>query len=79
TPGSVPEGWRAGPTGTTPDGVHSVAKQYRAHDMPGGWSLPNDGYGCGYKAGRETVTGLAGYGFETGLWAENGVDESACE
>ena len=25
-----------------------VAKNYNEHDMPHGWMLPNDGYGCGY-------------------------------
>ncbi|MGE8268532.1 MAG: TIM-barrel domain-containing protein [Stenotrophomonas geniculata] len=78
-PGTVPEGWSDGPTGTTPDVIDSVAKQYRAHDMPGGWILPNDGYGCGYKQLPETVKGLAGYGFRTGLWTENGVDKIAWE
>jgi len=78
-PGSVPDGWSDGPTGTTPDVVDSVAKQYRDHDMPGGWILPNDGYGCGYKKLPETVKGLAGYGFRTGLWTENGVDKIAWE
>jgi len=78
-PGSVPEGWSDGPTGTTPDVVDSVARQYREHDMPGGWILPNDGYGCGYKQLPETVQGLAKYGFRTGLWTENGVDKIAWE
>ncbi len=78
-PGSVPEGWSDGPTGTTPDVVDSVAKKYREHDMPGGWILPNDGYGCGYKKLPETVQGLAKYGFKTGLWTENGVDKIAWE
>ncbi|MCF7750261.1 NPCBM/NEW2 domain-containing protein [Bacillus subtilis subsp. subtilis] len=78
-PGSVPDGWRDGPTGTTPDVVDSVARQYRDHDMPGGWILPNDGYGCGYTKLPETVQGLARYGFKTGLWTENGVDKIAWE
>ncbi|WUR13615.1 glycoside hydrolase family 31 protein [[Empedobacter] haloabium] len=78
-PGTVPPGWSDGPTGTTPDVVESVAKRYREHDMPGGWILPNDGYGCGYKALPETVQGLAKYGFRTGLWTENGVDKIAWE
>jgi len=78
-PGSVPEGWSDGPTGTTPDVIDSVAKQYRDHDMPGGWILPNDGYGCGYKDLPKTVQGLAKYGFKTGLWTENGVDKIAWE
>ncbi len=46
-PGTVPAGWSDGPSGTTPDVIESVAKKYREHDMPGGWILPNDGYGCG--------------------------------
>jgi alpha-glucosidase (family GH31 glycosyl hydrolase) len=43
--------------------------------MPGGWILPNDGYGCGYTGLPETVKGLKQYGFRTGLWTENGVDK----
>ncbi|MBJ7313442.1 TIM-barrel domain-containing protein [Rugamonas sp. CCM 8940] len=78
-PGTVPKGWSDGPTGTTPDVVDSVARQYREHDMPGGWILPNDGYGCGYAALPEVVQGLAKYGFRTGLWTENGVDKMAWE
>ena len=78
-PGTVPQGWSDGPTGKTPDVVDSVAKRYREHDMPGGWILPNDGYGCGYTNLPETVKGLAGYGFRTGLWTENGVDKIAWE
>ncbi|KQY54881.1 TIM-barrel domain-containing protein [Lysobacter sp. Root494] len=78
-PGTVPAGWSDGPTGTTPDVIDSVAKQYREHDMPGGWILPNDGYGCGYTDLPKVVQGLAKYGFRTGLWTENGVDKIAWE
>lgn len=78
-PGTVPEGWSDGATGTTADVVDSVARQYREHDMPGGWILPNDGYGCGYKDLPKTVQGLAKYGFRTGLWTEDGVDKIAWE
>ncbi|HEY5804948.1 MAG TPA: TIM-barrel domain-containing protein [Lysobacter sp.] len=78
-PGTVPEGWSDGPTGTTPDVVDSVARKYREHDMPGGWILPNDGYGCGYKDLPKVSQGLARYGFKTGLWTENGVDKIAWE
>jgi alpha-glucosidase len=74
-PGTVPKGWSDGPTGKTPDVVDSVARKYRENDMPGGWILPNDGYGCGYSNLPETVQGLAKYGFRTGLWTENGVDK----
>ncbi|HEV8695654.1 MAG TPA: TIM-barrel domain-containing protein [Lysobacter sp.] len=78
-PGTVPEGWSDGPTGTTPDVIDSVARKYREFDMPGGWILPNDGYGCGYTDLPKVVKGLAGYGFRTGLWTENGVDKIAWE
>lgn len=78
-PGTVPQGWSDGPTGKTPDVVDSVARRYREHDMPGGWILPNDGYGCGYTELPQTVQGLAKYGFRTGLWTENGVDKIAWE
>ena len=47
--------------------------------MPGGWILPNDGYGCGYANLPEVVRGLDRYGFKTGLWTENGVDKIAWE
>ncbi|MCD9032088.1 NPCBM/NEW2 domain-containing protein [Luteimonas sp. Y-2-2-4F] len=78
-PGTVPEGWSDGPTGTTLDVVDSVARRYREHDMPGGWILPNDGYGCGYEDLPEVVAGLAALGFRTGLWTEDGVDQIAWE
>ena len=78
-PGTVPTAWHDGPTGTTPDVIGSVAQKYREHDMPGGWILPNDGYGCGYTKLPEVVAGLAKYGFKTGLWTENGVDKIAWE
>jgi len=78
-PGTVPEGWSDGPTGTTMDVVVSVAEQYRRHDMPGGWILPNDGYGCGYEDLPEVVSRLQELGFHTGLWTENGVEKIAWE
>jgi len=78
-PGTVPKGWTDGPTGKTPDVIETVARKYREHDMPGGWILPNDGYGCGYSALPEAVQGLAKYGFRSGLWTENGVEKMAWE
>ena len=30
-----------------------VARLYEENDMPRGWMLPNDGYGCGYGEGPE--------------------------
>lgn len=78
-PGTVPRGWSDGPTGKTPDVIESVARKYREHDMPGGWILPNDGYGCGYTELPRVVKGLAELGFRTGLWTEDGVDKIAWE
>ena len=78
-PGTVPEDWSDGPTGTTLDVVKSVAKKYREHDMPGGWILPNDGYGCGYEDLPEVVARLGELGFRTGLWTEDGVEKIAWE
>ncbi|WP_245589173.1 NPCBM/NEW2 domain-containing protein [Chitinimonas koreensis] len=78
-PGTVPAGWSDGPTGTTPDVIASVAEQYRRHDMPGGWILPNDGYGCGYTDLPQVVQGLRRLGFRTGLWTEDGVGKIAWE
>ena len=78
-PGTVPPGWTDGPTGTTLDVITTVAAKYREHDMPGGWILPNDGYGCGYSDLPEVVAGLKKYGFRTGLWTENGVEKIAWE
>lgn len=56
----------------TPD-VLEIANQYRKHDLPGGWMLPNDGYGCGYVDLPEVVEELHEKGFWTGLWTENGL------
>lgn len=78
-PGTVPKGWTDGPTGKTPDVIDSVARKYREYDMPGGWILPNDGYGCGYSDLPKVVKGLSELGFHTGLWTENGVDKIAWE
>jgi len=78
-PGTVPPGWSDGPTGKTPDVIDTVARKYREHDMPGGWILPNDGYGCGYTDLPKVVRGLKELGFRTGLWTESGVDKIAWE
>ncbi|MCR8641324.1 discoidin domain-containing protein [Paenibacillus sp. N1-5-1-14] len=57
---------------TTPD-VLKVAQGFRDNDMPGGWLLPNDGYGCGYVQLPSTVSQLHNLGFYTGLWTQNGL------
>ncbi len=65
--------------GTTPDVIPLIADKYIEHDMPRGWILPNDGYGCGYTRLDSVVTELAKRGFHTGLWTENGVEKIARE
>lgn len=64
---------------TTPDVIELVADPYRDNDLPGGWILPNDGYGCGYVELPYVVEQLAERGFHTGLWTENGVSQIAWE
>jgi alpha-glucosidase len=66
-------------TGKTPDVIAKVADVYRANDMPGGWILPNDGYGCGYVDLPQTIAELHKRGFYTGLWTEKGLDRIATE
>ncbi|MFJ8043399.1 TIM-barrel domain-containing protein [Kitasatospora sp. NPDC096147] len=57
---------------TTPD-VVGYATDARNADMPSGWFLPNDGYGCGYTDLKATVDGLKAKGFQTGLWTSTGL------
>ncbi len=68
-----------GTTGTTPDVIHLVADKYVANNIPRGWILPNDGYGCGYTKLDSTIRELHKRGFYTGLWTESGVDKMAKE
>ena len=58
----------------TPVDALKVAKAYRENDMPGGWLLVNDGYGCGHMQLGYTVDALANLGFYTGLWTEGALD-----
>lgn len=63
----------------TPDCIDRVAEQYRKHDMPGGWLLVNDGYGCGYVELPRVVSSLDDLGFYTGLWTEKGLAKTEWE
>jgi alpha-glucosidase len=65
--------------GKTPDVIQKIADVYRANDMPGGWILPNDGYGCGYVELDTTIQELHKRGFYTGLWTEKGLERIANE
>ena len=78
--GAKPSGSNtSGKNGTTPDVIKLIADEYIKHDMPRGWILPNDGYGCGYTKLDSVVKELHKRGFYTGLWTESGVDKIARE
>ncbi|MFJ9812272.1 NPCBM/NEW2 domain-containing protein [Streptomyces sp. NPDC101158] len=51
-----------------------VADGYVDNDMPNGWMLVNDGYGCGYENLAEAAQGLQARGMQLGLWTEDGID-----
>ncbi|WP_018566537.1 NPCBM/NEW2 domain-containing protein [Streptomyces sp. PsTaAH-124] len=54
-----------------------VADDYAKNDMPLGWMLVNDGYGCGYENLAETAKGLNSRKMQMGLWTEDGLDKLA--
>lgn len=54
-----------------------IADGYVQHDMPNGWMLVNDGYGCGYENLAETAKGLQERKMQLGLWTEDGIDQLA--
>lgn len=61
--------------------ARAVIDRYRAHDMPLGWLLPNDGYGAGYgqtgtlEGNIQNLKELGDYarqhGVEIGLWTQS--------
>ncbi|WP_426405203.1 TIM-barrel domain-containing protein [Streptomyces sp. R-07] len=56
------------------------ATDARAADMPSGWFLPNDGYGCGYTTPlKSTVDALKSKGFQTGPWTSTGLSNIGTE
>ncbi|MFF9196331.1 NPCBM/NEW2 domain-containing protein [Streptomyces sp. NPDC014779] len=54
-----------------------IADGYVDNDMPNGWMLVNDGYGCGYEDLAETAQGLRQRGTQLGLWTEDGIAKLA--
>lgn len=68
-----------GYNGTTPEVIPLIADKYIEHNIPRGWILPNDGYGCGYTKLDSVIIELQKRGFHTGLWTENGVEKIARE
>ena len=62
----------------------AVAELYEQHDMPRGWMLTNDGYGCGYGEGPVpfpsnltdltlVIVRLHALGLFSGLWTSTGM------
>ena len=57
----------------------AVADQYVQHQVPLGWMLVNDGYGCGYEFLDEVAAGLRDRNMELGLWTSTGLGSHAAE
>lgn len=63
--------------------ARQIIKDHESYDMPIGWFLPNDGYGCGYgqeatQAGNiDNLKQFADYaidhGIQTGLWTQSNL------
>ncbi|WP_326693602.1 MULTISPECIES: TIM-barrel domain-containing protein [unclassified Streptomyces] len=62
----------------TQDAV-KVADSYADNQMPLGWMLVNDGYGCGYEDLSQTGAGLNKTHAQLGLWTQNGLPDQAAE
>lgn len=56
-----------------------VADGYASRDLPLGWMLVNDGYGCGYENLAEAGGGLRARNIELGLWTSTGLPNQAEE
>ena len=57
----------------------AIADGYVEHEMPLGWMLVNDGYGCGYEDLPETGDMLHERGAELGLWTESDLTNQEYE
>jgi len=60
----------------------SIAKNYSYHNLPRGWMLVNDGYGCGYTSRhmlQDTQKGLGDAGIRMGLWTSTGLANASWE
>ncbi|GAA1361665.1 glycoside hydrolase family 31 protein [Streptomyces beijiangensis] len=56
-----------------------VSDGYVQNQMPLGWMLVNDGYGCGYENLPETGAGLNKNNAQLGLWTQDGLPNQADE
>ncbi|MEV6521887.1 NPCBM/NEW2 domain-containing protein [Longispora sp. NPDC051575] len=62
----------------TPDAV-KVAQGFVDHDMPRGWMLVNDGYGCEYVDLDQVGTALRDRKIDMGLWTERALTNQPYE
>lgn len=63
--------------------ARAIIDEYEDYDMPFGWFLPNDGYGCGYgqtdsfQGDIDNLQAFADYaiskGVQTGLWTQSNL------
>ena len=63
--------------------ARAIINEYEKYDMPFGWFLPNDGYGCGYgqsdtfQGDLDNLEAFADYaithGVQTGLWTQSNL------
>ena len=57
-----------------------IAKDFVENDMPAGWMLVNDGYGCEYQELPETVDAIeTETGLKTGLWTQRSLTQQEYE
>lgn len=62
----------------TPDAIR-VAQGYVDNDMPRGWMLVNDGYGCGYQDLEQTGNELRSRNVDIGLWTQAALTNQESE
>ena len=63
----------------TPDAI-KTARKFVENDMPAGWMLVNDGYGCEYQQLPETVANIEQEtDLKVGLWTQRSLTNQAYE
>lgn len=60
-------------------GATAIADGYRQNNLPLGWMLVNDGYGCGYENLPQTGDMLHDHGSELGLWTQSDLTDQQSE
>jgi alpha-glucosidase len=57
----------------------AVADGYASRQIPLGWMLVNDGYGCGYEHLDDVAAGLEARNMQLGLWTSTGLGSQPAE